>query len=84
LIAFICIYTQKNYSVDGNHTITRTNNEMTSSMSSIIHYHLLPYDINKRKSMEQDHEIVNDEYFSFSSSAPTINNINDFVDKSNR
>ncbi|CAF0847829.1 unnamed protein product [Adineta steineri] len=58
---------------------------MTSSMSSIIQYHLLDNDINKSEIIKQDHDIENDEYFSFSSSStPTISLINDLTDESNR
>jgi hypothetical protein len=53
-------------------------------MSTIVHYHLLTYDVNKNESMEQDDEIENEEYFSLSSSTPTMSNINGLIDESNR
>jgi hypothetical protein len=57
---------------------------MTSSMSSIVHYHLLNCDINENELMKQNHELENSEYLSFSSSAPTIIYTNDVENKSNR
>ncbi len=77
-------YTHNNDLVDGNHTIGHINNDMTSSTSSIVHYHLLNCDINEIELMEQDYEIKNNEYLSFSSSAPTIIYTDDLEKKSNR
>ncbi len=67
---------------DGNCIITHANNHMTSSMSSVVHYDLLNCDTNEM--MEQDHEVENNEYFSLSSSIPTIVYTNDFNDESIR
>ncbi len=60
------------------------NNDMTSSMSSIVHYHLLNCVTDENEIMEQSHEIDNDEYLSVSSSFPTIIYTNDLEHKSSR
>lgn len=57
---------------------------MTSSMSSIVHYHLLNCDINDNESLEEDLQIETNEYLSLSSSAPSIICTNDFENNSNR
>jgi hypothetical protein len=77
-------YIHNDYSVDENRITTFNNNDMTSSMSSIIRYHLLAGDFNESEMLKQEHDIENSEYLSFSSSAPAIIYTDDLTDIPNR
>ncbi len=82
--AWLLSYTHNAVLVDGNFTIAGINDKMTSSLSSVVHYHLLNCDIIEDEMIKEDQNVKKDEYPSLSASAPTIIFTDDFEDQRNR